>query len=247
MKKFKKELQCPVCDQIPASLPIPCCPSGHILCKECKENIVFNWEMRDKPCPVCRTPLGRNTSYLAGTLISSFTDIPCSNKIRGCSFQGTLDEIKTHLCQFKMIACFVCDEECLRKDFFSHNNKDCFLKDVGNTFSFPTESCFYLIREGPTQQEVLVEAGYDRNEDDSRMAYAYVGFTSFGVNTSKAGLAMTSKMKIVVEEPGDPSFKLEVVTSIDQTLYKIEEKIEDCDVVLAHMKEKKIVRFEMIY
>jgi hypothetical protein len=39
-RNLKKELQCPVCDLIPSSLPIPCCPSGHILCKECKKKIV---------------------------------------------------------------------------------------------------------------------------------------------------------------------------------------------------------------
>ena len=28
-KKLKREMQCPVCDQIPTSIPIPACSMGH--------------------------------------------------------------------------------------------------------------------------------------------------------------------------------------------------------------------------
>ena len=47
VKKLKRELQCTVCDQIPTSIPIPSCPMGHILCKECKEKIVYSRLIRD--------------------------------------------------------------------------------------------------------------------------------------------------------------------------------------------------------
>ena len=59
-RNLQKELQCPVCDQIPSSLPIPSCPSGHFLCKECKKKIVSNGRFGEKPCPVCHSPLGKN-------------------------------------------------------------------------------------------------------------------------------------------------------------------------------------------
>ena len=140
-----------------------------------------------------------------------------------------------------MIECQICVEECMRKDFFSHNNKDCFLKDAENIFCFPIKSCFYLIQEGPTQQEVLVEVSYVKNEDENWMIDC-VGFTVFEVKTSHGGLAMPTKMKVVVEDADEPSFKLEVVTSIGQTLYTLREKIEDCNVVLADKKGKKLVR-----
>ena len=94
-----------------AWLPIPCCSSGYILCKKCKQKIIYNREMGDKPCPVCHSPLCRTTNYLVGTLISFFTDIPCPNKISGCSFIGTLYDVKTHLYLFKMVCCIVYDEE----------------------------------------------------------------------------------------------------------------------------------------
>ena len=246
LRKLKKELQCPVCDQIPSSLPIPTCPSGHIVCKECKEKIVYNRELRDKPCPVCRAPLGWNTSYLAGTLISSFTDISCSNRFMGCIFQGNLDEIKDHLCQFQMVTCFICDDECMAKDFFNHNSKDCFLKDIRNTFTFPTRSCLYLA-QGGFQQEVLVDVWYVKKEDDDeRSGIDYVGFTSFGNQTSNPRIAMPAKMKMVVEDPEDASIKLEVITEIDNGPYR-SKKIVDHDVVLGDLKKKNIVRFEIIY
>jgi hypothetical protein len=107
VKKLKRELQCTVCHQIPTSIPIPSCPMGHILCRECKEKIVYSRLIRGKPCPLCRSPLDRNTSYLASTLISFFSDIPCSYKNSGCDFQGNLENLKTHLYQFKIVECYV--------------------------------------------------------------------------------------------------------------------------------------------
>ena len=187
-RNLKKELQCPVCYHIPSSLPIPCCPSGHILCKECKKKIVSNGRLGEKPCPVCRSPLGKNnTSYLAGTLISSFTDIPCPNKILGCSFLGTLDGIKTHPCQFRMVFCYVCRrEDCMRKDFYIHNNMDCFHKDVGNNFSFPTKSCFFLVQGDFAKYEVLVKARCRENfaDEDDESEIDIFGFSSFVIQSS---------------------------------------------------------------
>ena len=29
-------VECPVCLVIPRSLPIPCCPAGHIMCRPCR-------------------------------------------------------------------------------------------------------------------------------------------------------------------------------------------------------------------
>ena len=33
VKKLKREMQCPVCEQIPTSIPIPACSMGHIVCR----------------------------------------------------------------------------------------------------------------------------------------------------------------------------------------------------------------------
>ena len=52
IKKLKKEMECPVCYQIPTSLPIPTCSRGHIVCTECKKKIPFS-RNSEKPCPIC--------------------------------------------------------------------------------------------------------------------------------------------------------------------------------------------------
>ena len=243
-KKIRKELQCPVCDQIPSSLPIPCCSSGHILCKECKQKIVYNREIGDKPCPVCRSPLGRTTSYLACTLISSFSDIPCSNKISGCSFEGTLDEVKSHLCLLEIVSCFVCGEDCMRKDFFLHNSKNCFIiKDAGKTIDFPTEDCFYMIQDSLTEKEVLVQVFYVKNQEDDELDNLLI--TSFGVEPSNpSSTNMPSKMKIVMMKPDKPSFNLEVITEIEN--YYIYNPSASWDIALTLGKEKSSLQFEMI-
>ena len=138
MNKLTEDLACPVCDNIPIKMPIPCCPSGHIICSRCLKRI----NGTDKPCPICSTPIGKNTSYLAESIITSLTDIPCTNKMHGCCFQGSLTEINNHrnLCQFETVECWVCFEQCLFKDFFKHNSTDCFRKDISNRFKIPTET-----------------------------------------------------------------------------------------------------------
>ena len=136
-KKLKLELECPVCDKIPNSIPIPTCTKGHILCMECKSKIPFNRRMNDKPCPTCRSPLADNTNHMATSVISMFSDIPCTFKDNGCTFEGSIDDFKTHICQFRRVHCLVCSEECIMKDFLLHNNQKCFVKEPNNIFTFP--------------------------------------------------------------------------------------------------------------
>ena len=57
LERLKREMQCPVCDQIPTSIPIPACPMGHIVCTEYKDKIPMSrsraawpWKM-EKLCP----------------------------------------------------------------------------------------------------------------------------------------------------------------------------------------------------
>jgi len=230
VKKLKSEMQCPVCDQIPTSIPIPACSMGHIVCKQCKEKILTfriidqittdssssRTLSSDIPCPICRSPL-ENTSYVAGKVISLFLDIPCSNKNSGCSFEGSLEDIKTHSkdCMFNMVFCFVCEENCTRKDFPSHNNKDCFLKSPSNTFRFPDRDSLYLIQLN-REEEILVEACYvndagmrmDENEID------LVGFTFFLLENSSS-LTSLPMMKIVMSSHSDdPSSQIEATKAI---------------------------------
>ena len=34
-----KELECPVCYNIPREFPIPACPAGHVVCKTCRVKV----------------------------------------------------------------------------------------------------------------------------------------------------------------------------------------------------------------
>ena len=65
VEDIEKDLECPVCLNIPREVPIPSCPAGHIVCKTCKPKV--------KECPTCKReyPWGKFevTSSLAGSLI----------------------------------------------------------------------------------------------------------------------------------------------------------------------------------
>merc|ERR1712142_1328896 len=219
-KTLKRELQCPVCNNIPTIIPIPTCSMGHIVCMDCKEKISINRLTRNKPCPICRSPLEENTSYVAGSVISLLPDIPCSFKNSGCSFEGSIEDHKAHTfaCKFKMVECLVCQEECMRKDFPSHNNKNCFQTSPNNTFNFPNRNSLYLIEVNTEEGllEVLVEACYVNNamlrmDDDG---IDYVGFNFFALG-STVTLTNDMKIKMIIKSPDDPLFIIEAMTGID--------------------------------
>ena len=68
---------------------------------------------------------------------------------------------------------------------------------------------------------------------------------TFKLQSSNQNQAKPSKLKIVVENPDDSSFKMEVVTEIEAGPYK-SKKIADSDLLLAAM-ERKIIHFDIIY
>ena len=243
-KKLKREMQCPVCDQIPTIIPIPACSMGHIVCRECKDKIPISRQIRDKPCPICRSPLDENTSYVAGQVVSLFTDIPCSYKNIGCSFEGSIDSHKAHndVCMFKMVVCFVCEEECMRKDFSSHNN-ECFLKSANNTFRFPGTDSLYLVQVNP-DEEILVETIYVNNEGVwmGENGIDYVGFNTFSLKTSTSLATSLPKMKIVMKSP---TIQIEATSAISKGPY-MTKKMWDTDLVLAARKEDSLLSFEII-
>lgn len=229
VEQIKKELECPVCDMIPSSLPVSCCSSGHIVCKDCLDKLVPIRETlgyfeidHDKPCPVCRSPIGDNTSHLAGALISCFSDIACPGKIRGCSFQGFLEEMSAHFCPYKQVHCFVCEEQVPRKDFLTHRNKECIHKNLGNLFSFriieshrenPGITRSLVLVQAEDEGEVLVEVRVIETKTPRVGFVKIVGLSFFGKD-----LAKHTKMKIVIKNLEEPYKKLEVVTEIDKEM-----------------------------
>ena len=147
LKMLKQELLCPVCFKIPDKLPVPSCPSGHIICQECKNLLP------QQSCPVCRTPLGTNTNNLASKLISNLTDLPCNNMSSGCSFRGSIDTLADHKdnCGFEMILCLFCQTFVRKFDFEILKHLNCNADTAGMDIFLPTfimlEPVFYLVQE----------------------------------------------------------------------------------------------------
>ena len=70
-------------------LPIPSCPSGHIVCRPCKARRVTD-------CPTCRQPMPANiTNSLAAALIDQ-VEHNCKFSEEGCEVKLMLKDLVTH-------------------------------------------------------------------------------------------------------------------------------------------------------
>ena len=88
LAKIKSQLECPVCLQIPRNLPLPSCPSGHIVCRPCKERV--------KDCPTCRQPMPANMiNSLVGALIEQ-VEHNCKYSDLGCKVKMMLKDLQLH-------------------------------------------------------------------------------------------------------------------------------------------------------
>ena len=56
---MKKQIECPVCHEVPRTGPIFACPNGHLVCEKCKR----------ESCPTCRAVMGNYRSLLAVAVI----------------------------------------------------------------------------------------------------------------------------------------------------------------------------------
>ena len=97
MEKFKVDgdvlaafLKCPVCSNVPRELPIPQCPSGHIVCKDCRRSL--------SECPTCRRRLFANNNSSIAAFLIDLIPIPHKCKFRdiGCEEKGLLSDLKIH-------------------------------------------------------------------------------------------------------------------------------------------------------
>ena len=215
IERIKLELECPVCHEIPIKLPIPCCPEGHLLCHGCKDSIVKinqeDWNEWDDEeylplCPICRTEIGENFSVLASSLVSILDNIPCSKKLSGCSFTGTLDQLKNHRCLYQLVSCLVCDKKVRRIAFFGHNSGKCLLTDDNNKFSYPDSDRYLLVQDGGLDVFVSCKdlGSLSGVERVFRMKFR------FGPESSDLGNYQVTKMTITIENLKD---------IVDKTIY----------------------------
>ena len=110
-KLDKKDLECPVCLELPDSLPIYQCLQGHIICNSCQANL--------KNCPVCRVALEPPIRALMEEKILRKKMKVC--KYEGCSklVRGNIAEHE-ELCEFALVNCTVCQENVTLRDLDEH-------------------------------------------------------------------------------------------------------------------------------
>ena len=125
MEKFKVDgdvlaasLECPVCFNVPRDLPIPQCPSGHIVCKDCRRYL--------SECPTCRRRLfANNNSSIAAFLIDHIPH-KCKFNEFGCEEKGLLCDLKIHEkeCPERTVKCPVNSNDVVQLKMFHEHAKE---------------------------------------------------------------------------------------------------------------------------
>ena len=149
-----------------------------------------------------------------------------------------------------------CREECIMKDFLLHNNKECFVKEPNNIFTFPPiwsdefacgtgmfDCALYLVRDELTDKEILIKITCF--PIDKLDGFDQVGFTIFNSQDS----LKSHKIRILLTSEEKPDFKLEVLNVVNKRPYSYKEEesiLNDQDVVLTVVKEKSFVKFEIL-
>ena len=84
---------------MPRELPLPSCPSGHIVCRPCKTRVT--------DCPTCRQPMPANmTNSVVGALIDQIQH-SCKYNDQGCEVKMMLKDLLVHekRCPERTILC----------------------------------------------------------------------------------------------------------------------------------------------
>ena len=126
------DLVCKIC-HLPSRNPhlSSCC--GHTFCKSCTDNFAEDTAL-NKACPVCRD---LEFSVVQNKQIDRAVKslhIYCTNEKEGCSWQGEVNDIVTHLkcCQFQSVKCenSGCGTTVQRQLLMNHMELHCLYRDV---------------------------------------------------------------------------------------------------------------------
>jgi len=115
---LKKQVECPVCLDVPRKGPVFTCPNGHLVCQKCKR----------ETCPTCREVVGENKSLIAIEVIEKILH-DC--KFVECEQKFCLQEIERHekICKHRVVACPYytrCDQMVPLSKLLNHlQNKPC--------------------------------------------------------------------------------------------------------------------------
>ena len=120
---------CPICHLVARkACQANCC--GKIFCKGCLEELrQYSNEFK---CPICRRRLGKR--YFKDKRMEReilHLQIYCTNKNEGCSWQGNLKDIDTHIkaCHKQEVTCDKCDDVMQRHQLKIHNSDECLQRD----------------------------------------------------------------------------------------------------------------------
>ena len=122
-------LVCKIC-QLPSKDPYLSVCCGHLFCKSCLDNVKKSATITNA-CPICRDKKFMTFPNKAVDREVKSLHIYCTNKEKGCEWQGELNDINNHLgnsdgCQFEEVKCSnECGKMIQRQYLTSHVEIDC--------------------------------------------------------------------------------------------------------------------------
>ena len=123
-------LICKIC-HFPSREPClsECC--GHTFCKSCIDHVKKATVFYPCLCPVCRSKEFTVFRNKQNERVIKSLHVYCSNKERGCEWQGEINNINDHLensdgCSFEEVTCYNnCDKFLQRKRLNDHLENEC--------------------------------------------------------------------------------------------------------------------------
>ena len=150
-------VKCVIC-HLPSRDPYlsECC--GHILCRSCLQQCKTT-PYASRACPMCKdrrfkTVLNKQIDREVRSL-----HVYCSNKEKGCMWQGEINEISGHLensngCQYENVKCSLkCNRTMQRQHLAGHMKNRCLRRKVNCQYCHDTEE--YQFIEGQHKKECL--------------------------------------------------------------------------------------------
>ena len=144
MEEVENSMECSACFTVPRQLPIPCCPSGHLICGTCRGKVKGK-------CPTCRRKLRKGDVNSLAAALYDKVDHRC--KFFPCEEKALLADILVHelKCKDRIIKCpghnsggGICGKEVKFKNFIEHCNRgDCFV--ICNWFEASISLCMKWI------------------------------------------------------------------------------------------------------
>ena len=131
MQEPAKEFFCPVSFELLVSAKQTSCCGQHLT-----EEVAFNLEENNKPCPMCNTPNLNTHKDLHYRRQVAQIQIFCTNKSSGCAWQGTVQDLDKHLnygqvgseenCRYVDAFCpYLCRMHIVRNKLQRHMQEDC--------------------------------------------------------------------------------------------------------------------------